>query len=106
MGSQIPVITEKTLVSCGFRKFQLDEMGDHLVLVPLIRVSKHDWVVEQLVYLFLTTHKVNERLKTKAEESTRLTYTGLLGELEHLKIKTRLIDKMFDSVMGEYVFLK
>jgi hypothetical protein len=32
------------------------------------------------------------RLKTKDEESTLLTYTGLLGELEHLKIETRLID--------------
>jgi hypothetical protein len=52
----------------------------------------------------------DERLKTKAEESTRLSYTGLLGprpgELELLKIKTRLIDEMFASVMGEYVFLK
>ena len=45
----------------------------------------------------------NERLKTKAEESTRLTYTGLLGEQEHLKIKTRLIDEKFASVMGECV---
>jgi hypothetical protein len=35
--------------------------------------------------------RCDERLKTKAEESTRLTYTGLLGELEHLKVKTRLI---------------
>ena len=42
----------------------------------------------------------DERLKTKAEESTRLAYTGLLGELEHLKIKTRLIDEKFVSVMG------
>ena len=33
-------------------------------------------------------------------------YTGLVVELEHLKIKTRLIDEMFASVMGEYVFLK
>jgi hypothetical protein len=48
----------------------------------------------------------NERLKTKTEKSTRLTFTGSLGELEHLKIKTRLIDEMFTSVMGEYVFLK
>jgi hypothetical protein len=46
------------------------------------------------------------RLKPKGEESTYLTYTGLLGELEHLKIKTRLIDEKFASVMGEYVFLK
>ena len=50
--------------------------------------------------------RCDERLKTKAQKSTRLTYTGLLGELEHLKIKTRLIDEMFASVMGEYVFLK
>ncbi len=50
--------------------------------------------------------RCDERLKTKAEESTRLVYTGLLGELEHPKIETRLIDEMFASVMGEYVFLK
>ena len=50
--------------------------------------------------------RCDERLKTKDEESTCLTYTGFLGELEHLKIETRLIDEMFPSVMGEYVFLK
>jgi hypothetical protein len=50
--------------------------------------------------------RCDERLKTKDEESTRLTYTGLLGELEHLMIKTRLIDEMFASLMREYVFLK
>ena len=50
--------------------------------------------------------RCDERLKSKAEESTCLTYTGLFGELEHLKIETRLIDEMFASVMGEYVFLK
>ena len=50
--------------------------------------------------------RCDERLKTKTEESTRLTFTGLRGELEHLKIETRLIDEMFPSVMGEYVFLK
>ena len=55
-------------------------------------------------YLFQVPN--DERLKTKAEESTRLVYTGLFGELEHLKIETRLIDEMFASVMGEYVFLK
>jgi hypothetical protein len=41
--------------------------------------------------------RCDERLKTKAEESTRLAYTGLLGQLEHIKIKTRLIDEMFAS---------
>ena len=47
--------------------------------------------------------RCDERLKTKVEESTRLTYTGLLGELEHPKIETRLIDEKFASVMGECV---
>ncbi len=50
--------------------------------------------------------RCDERLKTKAEKSTLLPYTGFLGELEHLKIKTTLIDEMFASVTVEYVFLK
>jgi hypothetical protein len=50
--------------------------------------------------------RYDERLNTKVEESTRLSHTGLIGEVEHLKIKTRLIDEKFASVMGEYVFLK
>jgi hypothetical protein len=45
----------------------------------------------------------DERLKSKGEESTCLAYTGLFGELEHLKIETRLIDEKFESVMGECV---
>ena len=47
--------------------------------------------------------RYDERLKNKDEGSTRLTYTGLVGGLEHLKIKTRLIDERFVSVMGECV---
>jgi hypothetical protein len=38
----------------------------------------------------MKTHQ-SERLNTKTEGSTRLTYTGLRRELEHLKIETRLI---------------
>jgi hypothetical protein len=41
--------------------------------------------------------RCDERPKTKSEK----TYDGFLGELEHLKIETRLIDEMFPSVMGE-----
>ncbi len=47
--------------------------------------------------------RCDERLKNKYEESTHLGYTGLFGELEHLKIKTRLIDEKFPNVMGECV---
>jgi hypothetical protein len=49
--------------------------------------------------------RCGERLQTKSEKSTRLGYTGFLRELEHLKIKARLIDEKYVSVMGEYVFL-
>jgi hypothetical protein len=34
----------------------------------------------------------------RCDESMILGYTGLIGELEHLKIETRLIDEMFASV--------
>ena len=47
--------------------------------------------------------RCDERLKTKDEESTHLSDTVLIGELEHLKIKTRLIDEKFVSVMVECV---
>ena len=42
-------------------------------------------------------YRSDERLKTKTEESTRLVDTGLVVELEHLKTKTRRINKMFPS---------
>jgi hypothetical protein len=49
--------------------------------------------------------RCDERQRVKAEGSTHLTYTGLCGGLEHLKIETRLIDERFSSVMGECVIL-
>jgi hypothetical protein len=47
----------------------------------------------------------DERLNTIDEGSTRLTYTGLRGGLDHLKIETKLIDERFPSVMGDCVIL-
>jgi hypothetical protein len=46
-------------------------------------------------------YRSDERLKTKSEESTRLGDTRLVVELEHLKIKTSVIDEKFVSVRGE-----
>jgi hypothetical protein len=43
--------------------------------------------------------RCNGRLQTK--RFTRLTHTGLVVELEHLKIKTRLTNEKFVSVKGE-----
>ncbi len=45
--------------------------------------------------------RCDERLQTKTKEFTRLPYTGLVLELEHLKIETRLISEMLASAMGE-----
>ena len=45
--------------------------------------------------------RCDERLKVKTEGSTHLTYTGLRGGLEHLKIETRLIDERFGECDGE-----
>jgi len=53
-------------------------------------------VKRRLIY----DYRCDERRKTKTEESTRLTDIGLVVELEHLKTKTRLIDKKFASVRG------
>jgi hypothetical protein len=43
----------------------------------------------------------DERLQTKSKEFTRLAYTGLVLELEHLKTETRLISERFANAMGE-----
>ena len=47
--------------------------------------------------------RCGERLKAKAEGSTRLAYTGLRGGLGHLKIETRLRGERFESVMGDFL---
>jgi hypothetical protein len=41
--------------------------------------------------------------KLKTKEFTHLGYTGLVVELEHLQIETRLRDEKFPNKMGEYV---
>jgi hypothetical protein len=47
--------------------------------------------------------RCDERLQTKTKGFTRLTYTELVVELEHLKIETRFIDEKFANAMGGYV---
>jgi hypothetical protein len=58
--------------------------------------SKSTFLYYESIKQDLKTRPINdcrydERLKTKVEESTRLVYTGLFGELEHLKIETRYV---------------
>jgi len=47
--------------------------------------------------------RCDERLQTKTKEFTRLSYTGFLGGLEHLKIETRLINEKIPNASCEYV---
>ena len=61
-------------------------------------VSRH---VPSVQYPCMYEYRCDERLKTKAEGSTHLGYTGLCRGREDLKIETRLIDERFTSVMGE-----
>jgi hypothetical protein len=43
--------------------------------------------------------RCDEILQTKTKEFNRLVYTGLVLELEHLKIETRLIDEKFANAI-------
>ena len=70
--------------------------------------SPHQGVTDQSINRELKIRciyecRCDERLQTKTKEFTRLVYTGLVVELEHLKIETRLIDEKFANSMGEYV---
>ncbi len=68
MGAQIPVIAEKPLEACGYRKFQIDSLGDHLSTCTTHSDAKktHDWEVDQLADLFRTTHCVKTQQVTKS----------------------------------------
>jgi hypothetical protein len=65
-----------------------------------IIVVYHESIKRKLQIRPIYECRCDERPKTKAEEFTRLAYTGFLGGLEHLKIKMRLIDEKFANAMG------
>jgi hypothetical protein len=69
-------------------------------------VFYYDMIKRELKIRPISECRCDERLKTKAEESTLLSDTWLFGELDHLKMKTRLIDEKFASLMGECVILR
>jgi hypothetical protein len=64
----IPVIPEKPLATCGYKKFRLDDLDDHLCTCTDHSGSKkaHDWVLDQLADLFRTTHKVKTQQVAKS----------------------------------------
>jgi hypothetical protein len=82
MGTQIPVMTEKPLATCGCRKFQLDPLGDHLNTCTTHSGAKktHDWMVDQLADLFRTTHKVKTQqvVKNRGQHCGDIELAGYL----------------------------
>jgi hypothetical protein len=86
--------------------------GYHTLLDSRVH-GKCDWywylfvhyeeIKRDLNRILINDCRCDERLRSKTEGCARLTYTGLSGGLEHLKIETRLIDERFESVMGECV---
>jgi hypothetical protein len=60
MGAQFPVIVEKPIATCGYRKFQLDPLGDHLNTCTTHSGAKkaHDWMVDQVADFYRQPHLV------------------------------------------------
>jgi hypothetical protein len=82
MGTQIPVIAENPLSTCGCKKFQLDPLGDHLNTCTTHSGAKkaHDWMVDQFPDLFRTTHKVTtqEVVKSRGQHCGDIEIGGYL----------------------------
>jgi hypothetical protein len=72
------------------------------LITMTVHISYYESIKREPKRRLIYEYRCDERLKTKDEESTCLPDTGLLGELEHPKMKTRLIDEKFASVRGEF----
>ena len=64
----------------------------------LIVVVYYESIKRELQIRPIYECRCDERLQTKTKEFTGLTYTGLVVELEHLKIKTMLTNEKFESL--------
>ena len=63
-------------------------------------VVYYEWIKREPKIRGIYECRCDERLQTKTKRFT-LPYTGLVLELEHLKIETRLISERFANAMGE-----
>jgi hypothetical protein len=71
MDAQIPAIAEKSLTTCGYRKFQLDPLGDHLNTCTSHSGAKkaHDWMVDQVADFFAQHLRLKHSRWLKVEVS-------------------------------------
>jgi hypothetical protein len=100
VGVYVTLFQSDTVQSYGLSNTVTSPVGVGLrkKLKDLIGSAREERGHGECVGVYTTQSKIkpnsqcrcDERLKTKTEESTGFTDTGLFGELEHLKIKTRL----------------
>jgi hypothetical protein len=86
---KIPVLNKLVIISLFAAEYKRPKPRDEDVKLKL-NTKADKAVYYESIKRDLNTKPIyecrcDERLKTAAEESTRLAYTGLLGELEHLK---------------------
>jgi hypothetical protein len=76
------VFGEKPLAACGFRKFPLDAMGDHLCTCTAHSGVKkaHDWTVEELVDLLCLWFWISLSPTTVSEVALTLALTLVLTD--------------------------
>jgi hypothetical protein len=77
------------VVFCVFRVFVMSVVCWWFYYIRIKKVFYYETINNGQLY----ECRCDERLQTKTERSTRLTYTGFRGGLEHLKIESRLIDE-------------
>jgi hypothetical protein len=78
-----------------------DQIKSRLFTCFACAVVYYESIKRKLKTKYICGCRCYERLQPNTKEFTRLEYTELVLELEHLKIKTRLITEMFANVMGE-----
>ena len=69
----------------------------------LLLLFYYEQINRDLKRILIYECQCNERLETQDEGSTRLSYIGLRGGLEYLKIETRLRAERFESEKDECV---
>jgi hypothetical protein len=92
---------DKKLKMRNLHVLETQKMTDSTEVRTLKQVVYYESIKRGLKRRLIYEYRCDERLKTKNEEFTRLSYTGLVLELEHRKTKTRLKDEKFPSVKGE-----
>jgi hypothetical protein len=66
--ANVPILAELPLSACGYRKFQMDTLGDHLYTCTTHSGVKkaHDWAVDVITDLFRITHKLKTQHVAKS----------------------------------------